>query len=268
MNKVFETGNLQHTANTFLMFVVSNLVSAKTVLRDYKPEAAYEGDVVNVQFPRPFSTAHDKQPGPRLPCPLNYWTTVSFLVNPADREKAFGDITNEYIEPAAIAMAESLDRYVLFNMATQAQHRRGTPGRGFEFPGDLGQQTLIVNPGAQADLVIDARFEPTRRERDGTAWDHAALSGEQIFMDQSCPGVLITHVDENEQIGDISLMFDPEGAAIACRPLPVEGGLISAFSGLAVRVRVEEVEDGADRVTFDMLTGVVVIPELVTAIYS
>jgi hypothetical protein len=289
MNQAFATNNLQHTANTFLMFVTSNLVSTRTIIRDYEAKVAFEGDIVKARFPRERSTAHNQPDAPHLDCELKDWMSVSFLMRQSDREKTFGDIVNEYIEPSAILMAESLDRSVLFNMAAKAQHRRGTPGRGFEFPGDLGGKILVVSPNAQADLVMDVRFQPTQRERDGTAWDRAALSGEQIFMDQACPGVFtnmgelgckddVGKVLSNHRIGDIGLLYDPGGVAIACRPLPEEGGAVAAFQGLAARVQVSEfkypTEEGEeegetlDMVTFNMLTGVAVRPELVTAIFS
>lgn len=288
MNKL--TDDLQHVANTALMFIKSNLVATGLVANDYEDMICKHGDTVPVTLPGTYTTGVGRRPGKEVDVELSDWICCSFLMDVEERSKSFADIVNEYIEPAAIAMAESLDRSTLFWMAVGAGSRSGSPGGGFKLPNISGKY-LIVPPKAQADLILDYKFSPLRAKHDGTALSNAALFDGQVYMDQNCPVVTtemcrmgtngngVTEVMERREIGDMSLLFDKDSTVLACRPLPTKEAFqvsqaVSTFAGLSLRLTVTphgpdpETEEVRDRFTLEMLTGVGVDPEGIEVIYS
>jgi len=71
----------------------------------------------------------------------------------------------------------------------------------------------------------------------------------------------------------MSLLFDKDSVALACRPLPAKEAFqvsqaVSTFAGLSLRLTATPHGPFWERFTFEMLTGVGVDPEGIEVIYS
>jgi len=251
----------KHTAATTLMFLKSNQVAGElvTTSNDFGPELNEEDYPSDV-------------------C----WGTVSFMLLAKDKDRPFVNLVEEYFEPAAIALSQASDKVILQALAVEARNRVGTPGNGIMpvLPTLRNDQRLVVGTNAEAQMLMgDAAFSLRRPgERDGTRLSEAQMF-EQVWVDQNCPSVYtdtggweeergLFRVYDRKEIGDISLLFEPDSAVVTYfRLKELEGDEIVNFAGRLLRLRVKD--DGEDiRVTVDSAFRVDVNPHTTTAIYS
>ena len=276
MERVVEEGTESKVlALAALKFLHNNLISTKLVTRDYDSKVSSHKDVVDAWLG-----------GKKFSVDLLYWHTVSFKLMWKERSKSFHDLANLYLEPAALALADNLDRTTLHQLAVRAGNRCGCPGEGFTMPPEFNpyHQILVIGTNAQADILkTDYPFQRTL-EHLGTAEDEARIST-GIWVDHNCPEVSTHHsswsksddmyeVLDLEKIGNMNLLFDQDSAVVACRPLPARAGQsVVSFAGLSLRCSIQqdvdkESGDLYERVTFDTLTGVGVDPDKTSVIFS
>ena len=100
----------------------ANMMAAFTVHRDFEQSFAAFGDTVNTRKPNSF-TAENKHRGDdvtdqdatatNIPVRLNQHIHVSFTIDDQDDTLSFADLTEQYIKPAGIALADRVDKVVL-----------------------------------------------------------------------------------------------------------------------------------------------------------
>lgn len=130
MNKTFYTVHAndldafipEQWANESIAILLENMVVANLVHRDFEDEFARYGDVVNTRKPADFSakrktntdnvTVQDAT-ATNVAVPLNQHFHVSFLIHDGDETKSFKSLVDEYLFPAAAAMARAIDQVVL-----------------------------------------------------------------------------------------------------------------------------------------------------------
>lgn len=125
----------QHWANESVAILLENMVAANLVHRDFEMEFAKYGDVVNTRKPAEFSakrktnadsvTVQDAS-ATNIAVPLDQHVHVSFLIKDGEETKSFKSLVDEYLRPAAIAMARSIDQIVLGQVYQFLDNSAGT----------------------------------------------------------------------------------------------------------------------------------------------
>ena len=100
----------------------NNMVIGSLVHRDYSPDLASMGDIVNVTRPGTYKakrkatnddvTVQDSD-AESIPVKLDQHVHVSFLIRDGEESLAFKSIIDEHLKPASLAMAEQVDRVLL-----------------------------------------------------------------------------------------------------------------------------------------------------------
>lgn len=186
----------------------NKMVAANLVHRDFEMQFQKYGDIVNTRKPRVFKAKH-KDPGDdvtvqnavsdNIAVPLDQHVHVSFEVEDEFDGKSMKDLINEYIEPAAIALAENVDYKVLGQVYQYAAYQAGELGglsnsNGVDYLTELGRvmtvnkvpqegRQLILNPYATEKMLQNATFHQADRLGDaGTALREASL-GRKLGFD-------------------------------------------------------------------------------------
>jgi len=127
----------EHWVRTTLMFLRSNMVAAALVKRDFEDMIQSHGDIVNVRRPSAFKMKRTRDgqaletqdaTSTKIQVPLDQWATVSFLINDGEASKSFANLSEDYLEPAALALAEATDRIVLGQVARLSTYTSGELG--------------------------------------------------------------------------------------------------------------------------------------------
>lgn len=205
-------------ANESLAILEENMVLGNLIHRDFEPVMASYGDVVNTRKPATMkarkktsadSVTVQTPAATSIPVVLNQHIHSSFMVRDADQSKSFKDLVVEYLHPAMLSIAHSID----LTLSTQAYQFLGN---GY---GGLGQlsstnaeqyiigtrqvmnlnkayaegRNLVVGPVAESAFLQDKTFTQAYSVGDeGTALRDAALTrkfGFDIFMAQNTPYV-------------------------------------------------------------------------------
>lgn len=241
-----------------LAFIGANSMVSKLVSSQYKDEVATLGDIVNAEF------GDEKRH-----VPMVHWNTVAFKF---EEGLSASDFEMLYLEPAAIALAENLDRTILFEMALQAGKRVGTPGAGIRksLPELQPGSRLIVGAAAEVELLKSVEFDP---------------SNNQVWFNQNTPEVTtdlaflgkeddVSRVYDRRVLGDTNLLFTEESVVLCCRPLY---GPTANDGRLSVRMTLEDVRtediighapDVRKKAVIEFLCGVAVNPKETTVIFS
>lgn len=112
----------EHWANESIAILLENMVAANLVHRDFEMEFQRFGDVVNTRKPSEFTAVRkgvnddvtvQAASATNVPVALNQHVHVSFLIRDGEETKSFKSLVDEYLRPAAIAMARSVDQIVL-----------------------------------------------------------------------------------------------------------------------------------------------------------
>jgi len=205
-------------ASESLAILEENMVVGQLVHRDFSPEIANFGDIVNTRKPSEFEakrktdndnvTIQDAS-ATNIAVPLNQHPHVSFLIRDGEQAKAFKNLREEYLVPANIALARQVDRILL----GQAIRFRSN------FAGQLGQlsssnvksyildtrkvmninkapvenRSLILSPSAETEaLKLDLFVSAEQVGDNGTALRDASLGrklGFNTFMAQNTPDI-------------------------------------------------------------------------------
>src|SRR5579883_740908 len=98
--------------------IVGNLVFGRLVNRDYEPTLAQAGDTINVPIPPVMSTNNIAETGTVTPqnpnlgnaqVVLNTHSEATFQIPDVTKVLAVPDLLKTYMEPAVIAIAESIE---------------------------------------------------------------------------------------------------------------------------------------------------------------
>jgi len=105
-----------------LAILEENLVIARLVHRDFSPQLAAYGDIVNTRKPGEFkgirktnadSVTVQDATATNIPVPLDQHIHVTFLIKDGEESKSFQDLVSIYLRPAAIAMARTIDQIIV-----------------------------------------------------------------------------------------------------------------------------------------------------------
>lgn len=174
--------------------LISNLVMGRLVNRDYEASLAQTGDTVNIPIP-PVLTANSINEGgtvqPQNPSlgnaqvVLNQHKEATFIIPDVTKVLAFPNLLMQYMRPAIIAVAESMetDLLNLYPLLTaNPTAGTGAAGLGSEAVIDQAERQLfsakvpagiekymVVSASAYSDMRQIPRFTEVRTNGDGQA---------------------------------------------------------------------------------------------------
>ena len=235
-------------AQESLMILEANMVMANLVHRDFSPEIAAFGDVVNTRRPARFygkrKTDNDNVTvqdavANNVAVRLDQHLHTSFIIKDGEESKGFQNLVQVYLTPALWSIAQSMDEIIM--------------GQVYEFlPNSVGQlgvdptrstlidtreimnvnkayqagRNLVLSPDSEGALLdVDGLIEANKIGDDGTALREASLGrkmGFDIFMSQNTPSISSGAVAQQGAInngagysaGDTVLLVDSFGADV------------------------------------------------------
>jgi hypothetical protein len=233
-----------------LAILEENMVMARLVHRDFSDEVANYGDVVNTRRPSEFTTrrktdADDVENqdaiSTNVQVPLDQHVYVSFTIKDGESTKAFQDLVDIYLTPAAMQIARTVDR-VLVGQAHQFLTNK--VGRLMEMDESNAKdfllecrekmnvnkaypsgRNMVLSPQSETELLKTELFISAEKRGDaGTALREASLGrllGFDSYMDQNVPALSKSAtvdyvdgvVDEAEPVGETSINVTIAGYA-------------------------------------------------------
>lgn len=215
---------------------------ARLVHRDFTDEVANFGDVVNTRRPSEFKTrrktdADDVENqdaiSTNVQVPLDQHVYVSFTIKDGESTKAFQDLVDIYLTPAAMQVARTVDRVLigqahqfLANKVGRLQEMDETNAKSFlletrevmnvnnAYP--YGRN-MVLSPQSETEMLSTELFISAEKRGDaGTALREASLGrvlGFDTYMDQNTPSLSKTATvdyldgvtDEAEPIGETTI---------------------------------------------------------------
>ena len=202
-------------AQESLAILEENMVIGRLVHRDFEPEIAKYGDVVNTRSIGEFgATRKDDRSNvtiqdataTNIAVPLNQQIHTSFLIRDGEQSKSFKNLVEEYLQPAVLSIAQFIDKlllgqhssFIMSNVvgefgnftATNAKEQilelRETMNINKVPPNG---RVLILNPTAETAILTDDAFTDADRVGDnGSALREASLGrrrGFDMFMCQN-----------------------------------------------------------------------------------
>jgi hypothetical protein len=204
-------------AQESLMILEANMVAAALVHRNFEPEIANYGDVVNTRRPANFTgvmkfdaddvTVQDAE-ATNVAVRLDQHWHTSFLIRDGEESKSFKNLRDVYLEPALTSIAQAIDEVVLMQM-----YRFIAAGNVVGKLGTAISKTTVINarevlnnnkspitdrrfivcPNMEGDLLNVGDFTKANEVGDdGTALREGHLGrkfGFDFFMDQNSPTV-------------------------------------------------------------------------------
>ncbi len=206
-------------ANESIALLMENMVAASLVHRDFEADFARFGDVVNTRQPADFqakrkgvndSVTIQNATATNVPVPLDQHIHVSFLIRDGEETRSFKSLVDEFLRPAAIAMARDIDRVVLGQypqfLGNQAGNLGGlTSANAVDYITETREvmnanlahmdgRNLVVGTRAETKLLQNATFHQADRLGDeGTALREASLGrkfGFSVWMDQNMASIV------------------------------------------------------------------------------
>lgn len=225
----------------------ANMLSALTVHRDFEPLFAAFGDTVNTRRPQTF-TAQNKMrnddvtdqdaSATNVPVTLDQHVHVSFTIDDQDETLAFVDLAEKYIRPAAIALADRVDKIVL-GQAYQFLHNQAgffgglTNTNGVQaitevrkvmnrnLCPDDGNRWLAVGSNSEALLLQNAVFHEVDKAGMSDGLQRAVLG--QKFNMKLWAGQNVPSLSGDATLGSGAINNSPGGYAIGDTVLTVNG---------------------------------------------
>jgi hypothetical protein len=136
-------------AQESLMVLENSMVAANLVHRDFSNEIASFGDVVNTRKPGTFTATRkgntddvtdQDASATNVAVPLDQHIHTTFVIKDGEESKSFKSLVDEYLQPAALSLAEAVDQIVL--------------GQTYQF---LGNAVGKLGTALTKDTVIAAR---------------------------------------------------------------------------------------------------------------
>jgi hypothetical protein len=205
-------------ANESLALLMENMVVANLVHRDFEANFAQFGDVVNTRRPADFDAEQkdvnddvtiQNAVATNVPVQLNQQIHVSFLIRDGEESKSFKSLVDEFLRPAAVAMARRVDQIVLGQVYQFLENQYGGIGLLTSSNGEVfmtGTRNVMNNnkawvQGRNLLLTSNAETKMLQNELflkanevgdDGTALREASLGrkfGFDTYMSQNTPSV-------------------------------------------------------------------------------
>lgn len=212
-------------AEESIAILEENMVIGNLVHRDFEDIIASYGDTVNTRKPGEFvakrkTTADDvvvqTPTAVSIPVVLNQHWHTSFIIKDGDQSKSFKDLVVEYLQPAMLSIARSIDQSVsaqvfqfLPNASGGLNQLAGTNADAYllgvrqvmnQNKAYVTNRNLVLTTVSETALLADPKFTDANRVGDdGTALREASLGrkyGYDIFMAQNTPYSLNTATDQ------------------------------------------------------------------------
>lgn len=194
-------------ANESIALLTEKMVAANLVHRDFEPLFAKFGDVVNTRQPADLEayrknnsddvTVQDVS-ATNVPVPLDQHIHTSFLIRDGEETRSFKSLVDEYLRPAAIALARKIDRVVLGQYPQFLNNHAGSLGgltnaNAVEYITELGEvmdlnlahddgRNVVLTPRAKTLFLQNPTFHQADRLGDeGTAMREASLGRKFAF---------------------------------------------------------------------------------------
>lgn len=211
-------------AQESLAILEENMVAGMLVHRDFEPEIAKYGDIVNTRQPAEFTAARkavtddvtiQNATATNVPVSLNQLVHTSFLIRDGEESKSFKNLVAEYLRPAIVAQARFVDLVVLGQYPQFITNSVGKLGaltsstaKGYILDARKKMnvnkafeqgRNLIWTPNAEAEVLkLDLFISADKIGDDGTAMREASLGRKLQFnhwMCQNMGSVASTAVD-------------------------------------------------------------------------
>ena len=228
-------------ANESVAILVENMVIANLIHRDFSPQVAKFGDLVHTRKPAEFTavskvdtddvTVQDAT-ATDIQVPLNQHLHTSFRIRDGEETKSFKQLRDEYLEPAVLSLAQSIDKRLLgmvHGFYTNAEgntalsssdvktyiintRKRMNINKAYE----MGRN-LILCPDTEAEaLKLDTFTEADKVGDNGTALREASLGKKfqfNIFMCQNTPSTSSVPTSASHPLVDLAGGY-PAGTSV------------------------------------------------------
>lgn len=236
--------NPQVWAQESLMILEANMVIGNLVHTDFKDEIQNFGDTVNTRKPGTFTaerkgtnddvTIQDAT-ATNVPVKLNQHFHTSFLIRDGEESRSFKDLVAEYLEPAALSLAEAVDKVLLGQAYQFLDNATGSLGSFSSTTAKaeilavrekmntnkcpVAGRNLILTTATETEVLkLDLFVSADKLGDDGTAMREASLGrklGFDMWMCQNAPSVTVAagtgNADElaaAASVGDTTLTLD------------------------------------------------------------
>ena len=220
--------------NEGVMILEENMVMAGLVHRDFSPEVAQFGDVVNTRKPGEFNISRKTDAdniitqdasSTNIQVPLDQHFYTSFVIKDGEASKSFQELVNIYLTPGMQSIARSADRAILGRVhellglnADRVGLLNGLTGNNASDTildarevmnnnnAHMDGRNMVLSPASEtAMLKTDLFLAAERRGDGGTALENARLGrilGFDTFMDQNVNS--LTDVNTDIQTGTVT----------------------------------------------------------------
>lgn len=243
--------------NMGLAILEENMVMASLVHRDFSPEVARFGDVVNTRRPGQFKLRRksdtDLVEGQdaitnNVRVPLDQWFYQHFTIYDGEASKSFQDLIDTHLLPAMQAMARSIDRALLgrvhdylVNKVGKLEGLSGANARDTILDARekmnvnkafFNGRHLVVSPNSETQLLKannDLFLAANKKGDEGTALREASLGrllGFDFWMDQNVPAT--REVDLDVEVDWVTTAAYDKGDA---GPINIDGGATAPVVG-------------------------------------
>ncbi len=217
-----------------LMITEANMVIGLLVHTDFKDEVQDFGDVVNTRLPATFTaerkgvnddvTIQDAS-ATNVAVPLDQHFHTSFLIRDGQESLSFKDLVKEYLNPAALSLAEAIDKVLLGQVYQFAENAVGVLGtfdstvakaRILDTRQKLNEnlcpvsgRNLILTSTTETEILkLDLFISADKIGDEGTAMREASLGrklGFDMYMCQNASSVTVAAGTGNadELAGDV-----------------------------------------------------------------
>ena len=267
-------------ANEGLAILEENMVMANLVSRDFEPNVANYGDVVNTRRPGTFSVTRkadgdtlvpETASATNVPVRLDQWFYKNFVIKDGEASLSFQDLVDVYLLPSMQVIARSVDRAIMGRIhafLTDSKKRAGklcglTAATSSDDVLDARKvlnenlapmtgRNLVLSPDSETALLKNGMFVKAMERGDGgAALENATLGrilGFDTYLDQNVNSVF-TGADAD---GTLSIT-EPHAAGYASTLEIAITGHAGEFLNIA----------GNDQPTYmtDATTGAVVLNE-------
>ena len=211
-------------ANMGLAILEENMVAAALVHRDFSPEVAEFGDVVNTRRPGQFKIRRKGDNDPvvgqdaitnnvRVPLDQHFYT--NFTIKDGEATKSFQDLVDIHLLPGMQTVARAVDRVILGRVHAYlvnsvggldalngsnakdtilAARERLNVNKAF-----FNGRHIVLSPSSETELLkTDLFLKANERGDDGTALSEASLGrllGFDFWMDQNTPFTTVLSSD-------------------------------------------------------------------------
>ena len=151
--------NPERWARESVLILIEQMVAASLVHRDFENIFQQFGDLVNTRQPGEFEAVRKERgdsvtvqdaTATNIQVPLNQHSHVSFEIEDIDESVSFKSLIDEYISPAAQAMARFADKVVLYQAYQFLENQAGSLGG--------------LTTGNAVSLIVDARTVMNRNK--------------------------------------------------------------------------------------------------------